>query len=113
MPFKKTGTDDYTGPSGKHFNLNQVRLYYANGGKFPAHAEGGTVKPQERPMARAKSYGTFNAGYAAGGPVLGRARDFIKSPDAFRTDKGDPQDYSNKKGEKGKDKSMKPVKPRC
>ena len=35
MPFKKQGPDDYVGPSGKHFNLDQVRLYYAGGGAFP------------------------------------------------------------------------------
>jgi hypothetical protein len=38
MPFKKVGTNDYTGPTGKHFDLNQVRLYYANGGAFPGQS---------------------------------------------------------------------------
>jgi hypothetical protein len=27
--FTKVGEDDYIGPSGKHFNYNQVRLYYS------------------------------------------------------------------------------------
>ena len=35
MPFTKIGRDQYQGPSGKKFNLNQVRLYYAEGGHFP------------------------------------------------------------------------------
>lgn len=35
MPFKKVGKDDYTGPSGRHFDLAQVKLYYAHGGSFP------------------------------------------------------------------------------
>lgn len=35
MPFKKVGEDDYTSPSGRHYNEAQVRLYYANGGAFP------------------------------------------------------------------------------
>lgn len=36
MPFEKVGDDDYVGPSGKHFNLAQVRLYYSQGGTFDA-----------------------------------------------------------------------------
>jgi len=35
MPFKKIGENKYQGPSGKVFNQNQVRLYYARGGSFP------------------------------------------------------------------------------
>jgi hypothetical protein len=35
MPFTKTGPNQYEGPSGKKFNLNQVRLYYAGGNHFP------------------------------------------------------------------------------
>jgi hypothetical protein len=58
MPFKKEGPGDYVGPSGKHFNLAQVRLYYAGGGKFPGqkgegkmkkYAEGGGVDDNEKP----------------------------------------------------------------
>lgn len=77
MPFKKVGGNDYTGPSGRHFNLNQVRLYYANGGKFPGMAQGG-------PMF-AKGHKPVAAAYAAGGPVLGREREFMKEPDPFRS----------------------------
>lgn len=55
MPFKKVGDDDYVGPSGKHFNLAQVRLYYSNGGKFPKHH---------------KSHAHGKASYACGGPVV-------------------------------------------
>ena len=80
-------------------------------------------------MARDKSYGSFNAAYAAGGPVLGRTRSFLKEPDEFRDpDEGDAtadkDQLSGKAGEGsgtgvgGKqnkrtgDKSMKAVKPR-
>lgn len=46
MPFEKVGDDDYVGPSGKHFNLAQVRLYYARGGTFEAgDAEAELMKP--------------------------------------------------------------------
>ena len=56
MPFTKQGTNDYTGPSGRHFNSAQVKRYYAQGGHF-----------------------------AKGGPVLGRTESWMKSPDRFRT----------------------------
>ena len=56
---------------------------------------------------------------AKGGAVLGRTRDFLKEPDAFRSDTGPgaEQDYG-KTGEGGRlsktsgDKSLKTVKPR-
>lgn len=32
--FTKVGDDDYVGPSGKHFNYNQVRAYYSNGASY-------------------------------------------------------------------------------
>jgi hypothetical protein len=32
MPFKKLSANDYVSPSGRHFTLSQVRLYYATGG---------------------------------------------------------------------------------
>lgn len=35
MPFKKTGANSYTSPSGRKFTKKQVELYYAQGGKFP------------------------------------------------------------------------------
>lgn len=35
MPFRKTDKGDYVSPSGRHFTAKQVRLYYAQGGKFP------------------------------------------------------------------------------
>lgn len=78
MPFKKVGNDDYTSPSGRHFNGAQVRLWYAQGGKFPGekHAEG--------KMGYAKGGDVHSTSYAAGGPVLGRTVDFMKTPDEFR-----------------------------
>lgn len=122
MPFDKVGDNDYTSPSGRHFNRAQVRLYYANGGHFPGqkgekmnYAKGGDVRP---------------ASYAAGGPVLGRTRNFLKEPDEFRDpDEGDARADADqlyaKSGEgSGKgdgpspgpkrsgDKSLKAVKPR-
>lgn len=35
MPYKSLGGGKFKGPSGKIFNTAQVKLYYANGGKFP------------------------------------------------------------------------------
>lgn len=102
MPFKKVGTDDYTGPSGHHFDLNQVRLYYANGGKFPGQ--------KGHPMnGYAKGGDVRQASYASGGSVLGRTRDFMKEPDAFRTDTGPGarQDYGGKGGNAAASKSSK------
>lgn len=52
MPFKKVGPNDYTSPSGRHFNQKQVNLYYANGGKFPGQKEdegGSTSRVQGGP----------------------------------------------------------------
>lgn len=130
MPFTKAGKDDYTSPSGRHFNSAQVRLYYANGGKFPGqksdnYAKGVTVMKKHIPSQPAPSGGErpppYSKGdepqemdYAKGGPVLGRVRDFIKEPDAFRTGRGAGarQDYGTKGGNKGADKSLKAVKPR-
>lgn len=116
MPFKKVGNDDYTSPSGRHFDSAQVRLYYAHGGHFPGqegHSEGGTVN---------KGYMAKTQAYAAGGPVLGRSADFMKQPDRFRGNlqpnpKVEPtQDDFGKGGKSkaptGKDKSEKPVLPR-
>ena len=119
MPFKKVGDNNYTSPSGRHFNGAQVRLYYANGGHFPGekYGEGGMIKGH-KPVDMA---------YAAGGPVLGRTRDFMKIKDEFRDpDERNPNaDEDNKYGKSGdgagtgfvkpgaaKDKSLKAVKPR-
>jgi hypothetical protein len=32
MPFKKTGKNEYTSPSGRKFSKKQVAMYYATGG---------------------------------------------------------------------------------
>lgn len=32
MPFKKTGPNSYTSPSGKKYTAKQVKAYYATGG---------------------------------------------------------------------------------
>jgi hypothetical protein len=50
--------------------------------------------------------------YAAGGPVLGRVRDFIKEGSPFVTNK-ETQDYTKGKSEKeGASKTLKTVKPK-
>jgi hypothetical protein len=54
MPFTKVGPNKYKGPSGKTFNLNQVRLYYAGGDHFPGQKG---------------SKGTRVKGYARGGMI--------------------------------------------
>lgn len=82
---------------------------------MPTYAKGGNVK---------------SCGYAQGGIVLGRTRDFMKEPDPFsaralgpnaadtkfkkmKSDPGSPQDYKKSgKGAKGKDKSLATVMPR-
>lgn len=33
--FGKAKSGDYVGPSGQHFDLQQVQMFYANGGRFP------------------------------------------------------------------------------
>ena len=35
MPFTKIAPNKYKSPSGRTYDLAQVRLWYANGGKFP------------------------------------------------------------------------------
>ena len=71
-----------------------------------------------------KSSGLHDASYAAGGSVLGRTRDFMKTPDRFRNDGGPDRDPtpeptednwgkgSSKANPKGRDKSETPIKPR-
>jgi hypothetical protein len=85
MPFKKQGPNDYTGPSGKHFNYAQVQRYYARGGHF---ANGGLV------MSKQMSSGAGD--YAKGGPVLGRSEDWMKSPDRFRSSGGKNPDLAHR-----------------
>lgn len=117
MPFTKTGKDTYTSPSGRHFNSAQVKLFYANGGKFPGQKE----------SEMSKGSGPKDASYAAGGPVIGKVSNFMKVPDEFRDpDEGDAtadedQKYA-KSGEgsgtgfikppKAASKCLPPVKPR-
>jgi hypothetical protein len=66
-----------------------------------------------------KGSGPKEASYAAGGPVLGRSRDFLKTADEFtggrlppKMSAPVPQDYAGTSGGFGRDKSEKPVKPR-
>jgi len=116
MPFTKVGKDDYTSPSGRHFNSAQVRLYHANGDKFPGQ------KTSEGAMSN-KGYMGKTESYAAGGEVLGRTKDFMKTPDRFRESrfgsKAEPETEDNfgksggkNEAPKARDKSLAPVKPR-
>lgn len=112
MPFTKVGKDDYTSPSGRHFNGAQVRLWHARGGKFP-----GEKGPGE--MSYSKGGDVRTAHYASGGAVLGRTTNFMKTPDEFRTDRSNATDETWGKGEKGSDlskrtgnKSLPAVKPK-
>jgi hypothetical protein len=36
--FTKSGANDYVSPSGQHFDLAQVQLFYVNKGKFPGQS---------------------------------------------------------------------------
>lgn len=59
-----------------------------------------------------KGYSGSAQCFAKGGPVLGSNSKFLKTPDQFREGKGVSQDYGSKGGNKPKDKSLTPVKPR-
>jgi hypothetical protein len=43
MPFTKIGNNTYRSPSGRQYNGAQVRLWYANGGKFPGEQGPGEI----------------------------------------------------------------------
>ena len=89
--------------------------------KSESYAKGGFIKGE----------GARTASYAAGGPVLGRTREFLKEPSPFRSGvdgvapanqrpiaaggaPGEPTSAYAKsgKGEKGRDKSLPTVMPR-
>lgn len=53
MPFKRQGTNDFTSPSGRHFNLAQVRLWYARGGKFPGQKGRGELAAHQKGVQKA------------------------------------------------------------
>lgn len=65
-----------------------------------------------------KGYQGKSESFAKGGPVLGRTTDFLKTEDRFTGRKApappkNDEDWGSKKSEpKGKDKSLKAVKPR-
>lgn len=126
MPYHRVGPNDYVSPNGNHINSSQLRLWYANGQKWPGE------KHSEGKMNYAKGGDVRVASYAAGGPVLGRTRDFVKEPVEFRDPDegkmGDSADADQKYGKSGPgagkgqgptsgakrsgDKSLKAVKPR-
>lgn len=116
MPFTKVGKNAYISPSGRHFNGAQVRLWHANGDKFPGQ------KTSEGAMSN-KGHMSKTESFAEGGPVLGRSCDFMKTPDRFRENTGRVDNFgkSDKDDDDGegdcpapaaKGKSLKPVKPR-
>lgn len=84
MPYHRVGPNDYESPKGNHINGSQLKLWYANGQKWPGE------KQSEGKMAYAKGGDVRPASYAEGGAVLGRTREFMKEPVDFRmTDNGD------------------------
>lgn len=78
MPYHKVGPNTYASPKGNEINGKQLRLWYANGQKWPGekHSEGN--------MSYAKGGEIRNMSYAKGGPVLGKTSNFMKVPDEFR-----------------------------
>jgi hypothetical protein len=56
-----------------------------------------------------KGAGAKEMSYVAGGPVLGREKDFMKTPDTFRTDT-QKRDYSSKAGEEAEAKPKSAIK---
>ncbi len=50
MPFTKIGPDKYRSPSGRTYTESQVKLWYANGGKFPGE-EGSGELPKKKKTA--------------------------------------------------------------
>lgn len=113
MPYHRVGPNDYASPNGKHINSAQLRLWYANGQKWPGE------KHSEGKMKYSKGGDVRPAAYANGGAVLGRTRDFMKEPNSFNAmrhgrEEYTEQDYSSK-GSPAKrtgDKSLKAIKPR-
>lgn len=63
-----------------------------------------------------KGYSGKEASFANGGAVLGRTRDFLKTPDAFRENKGNPQNFGKSGGEDkappAKGKELAAIKPK-
>jgi hypothetical protein len=61
MPFSRVGTNKYVSPSGKKFTGKQVRMYYANGGRFPGEGMRESFPKDNtsltrRPARRSKEY---------------------------------------------------------
>lgn len=48
MPFTRIGPNKYRSPSGRIFNDAQVKLYYANGGKFPGQKGKKVIKMKRK-----------------------------------------------------------------
>lgn len=96
----------------KDFNQADIGRSFNGGGTVNSYAKGGMIK---------------DASYAEGGAVLGRTKDFLKTPDRFRDSQfkkgtedvfgksdGDSDDMASSKGvpTAPKDKCLTPVKPR-
>lgn len=87
MPYSRVGPNDYVSPNGNHINSAQLKLWHANGEKWPGQ------KQSEGKMAYAKGGDIRPASYAAGGPVLGRTREFIKTTNEARDPDEGPAGY--------------------
>lgn len=103
-------------------DTDQVRAHGLVPDQVQAH---GLVPDQWRakggPIFANKGYKSSRPKFAAGGPVLGRTRDFLKTPDEFTGGRLPPkqsapvkQDYGSKgaPAKRSGDKSEPPVKPR-
>jgi hypothetical protein len=56
MPFKKVGKNKYVSPSGRKYNEAQVRLWYAQGGKFPGEKGPGEAPKKKPKLGRGALY---------------------------------------------------------
>lgn len=56
MPFAKLGHGRYEGPSGRKFDLAQVRLWYAKGGKFPGQKSDKAVPAEGAKHRRVRTH---------------------------------------------------------
>src|SRR5262245_44645966 len=75
MPFEKVGRDKYESPSGRKYNLKQVRLYYAGGGHFPGQKGMSEMLPKNHRsnkgvFPKTPSHYSPNAPGAAAKPTL-------------------------------------------
>ena len=59
--FGKASNGDYVGPSGQHFDLAQVQMFYASGGKFPGQKAKSVAAGWKAAGAAAHQHGVHKA----------------------------------------------------